>query len=86
MRRAVRCAEKVITSAARVPLAPSWPTSTLTTRWYLVHAQALVCHASSASAHNLTCLRRNALAITLTDENAMAAAAMIGDNRMPRKG
>ena len=41
---------------------------------------------NTASAHNLTCLRRNALAITLTDEKAMAAAAMIGDNRMPRKG
>ena len=43
-------------------------------------------HHAAASAHNLTCLRRNALAITLTEEKAMAAAAMIGDNRMPRKG
>ena len=34
----------------------------------------------------LTVRRRNALAMTLTDDSAMAAAAMIGDSRMPNAG
>jgi hypothetical protein len=31
-------------------------------------------------------LRRSALVMTLTEDSAMAAAAMIGDSRMPKNG
>ncbi len=36
--------------------------------------------------HSRTVRRRMALPITLTDDSAMAAAAMIGDSRMPKSG
>jgi hypothetical protein len=36
--------------------------------------------------HNLTARSRIALPITLTDDKAMAAAAMIGESRMPKNG
>ena len=35
---------------------------------------------------SLTARRRNALAMTLTDESAMAVAAMIGESNIPKKG
>ena len=41
---------------------------------------------SPADAHSRTVLNRIALPITLTDDSAMAAAAMIGDSRMPKNG
>lgn len=34
----------------------------------------------------LAVFKRNALLMTLTEDSAIAAAAMIGDSRMPRKG
>lgn len=36
--------------------------------------------------YSFTDLNRNALAITLTDDSAMTAAAMIGERRMPKAG
>lgn len=36
--------------------------------------------------HNFTARSRAALAITLTEDNAIAAAAMIGDNSKPKIG
>ena len=36
--------------------------------------------------HSFTPRSRDAFAITLTDDSAMAAAAMIGDSRMPKNG
>ncbi len=36
--------------------------------------------------HSRTVRRRMALPITLTEDSAMAAAAMIGDSRMPKIG
>ena len=39
-----------------------------------------------APGQSLTARSRAALPMTLTDESAMAAAAIIGDSRMPRTG
>ena len=39
-----------------------------------------------APGHNLVARRRSALVITLTDESAIAAAAMIGESRTPNSG
>lgn len=36
--------------------------------------------------HSFTPRSRDAFAITLTEDSAMAAAAMIGDSRMPKNG
>ena len=36
--------------------------------------------------YSLTCRSRSELATTLTEESAMAAAAMIGDSKMPNAG
>ncbi len=36
--------------------------------------------------HSRMLLRRSALATTLTDDRAMAAAAIIGDSRTPKTG
>ena len=42
--------------------------------------------ASLVFAYSLITLSRKALVITLTEDNDIAAAAMIGDNRMPVNG
>ena len=39
-----------------------------------------------ADIHSFTRLRRSALATTLTDDSAIAAAAIIGESRMPKTG
>ncbi len=39
--------------------------------------------AKSAAYDSATCRSRNALATTLTDDNAMAAAPMVGDSDSP---
>lgn len=39
-----------------------------------------------ADVHSLTRFSRSALPTTLTDDRAIAAAAMIGDSRMPKNG
>jgi len=39
-----------------------------------------------ADVHSAFPLRRSALVTTLTEESAMAAAAMIGESRMPNSG
>src|SRR5690606_8904767 len=39
-----------------------------------------------ADIHSFTRLRRSALATTLTDDKAIAAAAIIGESRMPKNG
>ena len=39
-----------------------------------------------ADVHGVTRLRRSALVTTLTDDKAIAAAAMIGDSNIPKKG
>ena len=39
-----------------------------------------------SSGYSRACLKRKALATTLTEESDMAAAAMIGDSRMPNAG
>src|SRR3546814_857387 len=40
----------------------------------------------TADVHRVTRLRRSALVTTLTDDSAIAAAAMIGESRMPKIG
>ncbi len=40
----------------------------------------------TADVHSVTRLRRSALVTTLTDDSAIAAAAMIGESRMPKIG
>ena len=40
----------------------------------------------AAYVHNVTRLRRSALVTTLTEDRAIAAAAMIGESRMPKIG
>ncbi len=40
----------------------------------------------TAYVHNVTRLRRSALVTTLTEDSAIAAAAMIGESRMPKIG
>lgn len=42
--------------------------------------------ADEGSAHSWTFLSRNAFPITLTDDNAMAPAAIIGESVMPNQG
>ena len=44
------------------------------------------CGRRTADVHNVTRLRRSALVTTLTDDSAIAAAAMIGESRMPKIG
>lgn len=41
---------------------------------------------STGMGYSLTRLSRKALPMTLTEDSAMAAAAMMGDNRIPNKG
>ena len=43
-------------------------------------------HRRWAPSHSFTRLSRSALAITLTDDIAIAAAAITGDSRMPKNG
>ena len=42
--------------------------------------------AKSAAYESATCRSRNALATTLTDDNAMAAAPIVGDSNSPNSG
>jgi hypothetical protein len=41
---------------------------------------------ASLYCYSLTTRSRNALLITLTEDNAIAAAAKIGESKMPRNG
>ena len=41
---------------------------------------------ANLTTHHLTLLSRNAFAITLTDDAAIAAAAITGDSRRPNTG
>ena len=66
-----------------------WP---LALRWYLgasfaAHlAWEVVQLPQRASIYSLTRLSRNALPMTLTEESAIAAAAMMGESMTPRNG
>ena len=44
------------------------------------------CPISEPLCYSRACLKRKALATTLTEESDIAAAAMIGDSRMPNVG
>ena len=41
---------------------------------------------TTAGSYSVNVRKRNELPITLTEESAMAAAAMMGDSRMPKVG
>ncbi len=54
--------------------------------WRIIPVETRHSFGTLADAHNLTRLSRSAFPSTLTDDKAMAAAAMTGDSRMPKKG
>ena len=52
----------------------------------MVSTRRRPCQQNVDLAQSFTWLSRKALPITLTEESAIAAAAMIGDNRRPNNG
>ena len=65
------------TDAVQILQMPSLPQYLMSV---LLLTSALPC------AYSFTVLRRAALPMTLTEDKAMAAAAMMGESRMPKNG